>query len=141
MTPIEYLIFPLVFLFAWISSFLWHELGHIKSQGILKDGVIYVDRFGLRASCNSYSSISWFYYGGGILSGLVFLLLSFCLVRYTLPIGYIFGMVGITNLVYGIFEGLYIQTMHSKTYILCRYSIYVTCITVMVIIYQVIFGW
>ena len=141
MTPLEYLVFPLVFLFAWISSFLWHELMHIKSQGLGWDGIIYVDRLGLRASCNSYSSISWFYYGGGILSGLVFLILSFCLSIYSLPIGYIFGMVGNTNLVYGIFEGRFIQTMNSKTYFFCRYSLYCITITVMVIIYQLVIGW
>jgi hypothetical protein len=55
-----------IFLFVWISSFLLHELLHIKGQGITNTGTVNIYRYSMTAVCPIFNN-EWFYYSGGIL--------------------------------------------------------------------------
>ena len=129
---IEYITYPLIFLFLWITGFLWHELWHIIGTGRL-DGSIYIH--GLSMSASPANLLS-----GGLGSGLMFLLLSWLVYPYVLfTLVYMMWIVGITNIIYSVFEYRFLPYWgNDRRYKLGRYGIYVSVIVVMIILYWVV---
>jgi hypothetical protein len=138
MNTIEYIFYPLLVLFVWVSSFLWHELFHILSQG--KKGMINVDFPSMSASSVIWN-VNVFYFSGGVLSGLLFMFFGVVIGFNDLFIGFIFYMIGATNFVYGCFEGLFIRYLSSSSYDFCRFSLYIICLTLFVSIFSIVVLW
>lgn len=122
---IEYLVYALFFVFAWISIFLWHELMHIKSQGLDATGTIHVGIASMEVTSNVIRN-SMINFAGGLYSGFIFTFIGVVLGLVTPPFGWVFIMVGFTNFVYGIFEGRYLPRWgNNNKFKVGRYSIYI----------------
>ena len=141
----------IIFLWLFITSFLWHELGHCYEA--------------YRQGANDYSIIPDFrklslrmvYIGkvsdkplislaGGLYSGILMLIMGIvCLyLRYTLFYISLFTLV-VVQFVYGVFEWRFIHRWGrtSRKYVWGRYSIYLVVILVMGIIWFCLYyyGW
>lgn len=131
MNLFDLLIYPALFLFVWVSSFLWHELMHIVGTNHLH-GTITVNGFSMNVTPSNH-------YAGGLLSGLVFNVtggLIWFLGSHA--IGYLFIICGVVNTVYGYFEGLFLPRWgNNQEYKLGRYSIYIGVTSVMVLLWMV----
>jgi len=124
----------LVFLFLWVTSFLWHELMHLKHRGLGGKGIIDVDVFSMSALID-YKATSLFYLAGGLYTGIIFILAGF-LVSDLVWMWCLFT-VGVVNLVYGFFEMHFLPKWgNSSRYQWNRYLLY--C---MVTIICIIIGW
>ena len=91
-----------IFLFVWITSFLIHEVMHIKSQGLKSTGIIGVHQYGFTASVNHMENSEVFYYAGGVYTSII---MSLCAL---LSIGWwswCFITLAWVQLCYGIYEG------------------------------------
>lgn len=121
----------LLFLFAWVSSFLIHELMHVKGQGLSSEGTIYVGFFGFRASCRKIKYPKWFFYSGGILSGMVMLVVSYLLYLSCVDVWlwWTFLSVSMVQLCYGIYEGV------VSGDVVYRHLLYVSVTCVMIGLY------
>lgn len=124
---IEILEMIIVFLFVWITSFLLHELCHIKSQGIKNTGTINIYRYSMTANCPIINEV-WFYFSGGILTCLVMFLLSILSTGWWC---WCFLTLGWVHLCYGLYEG---TNMGNITY---RYLVYLLVLLVMFILWSV----
>ena len=125
----ETLKFILTFIFIYVSAFLIHELMHIKGQGILNTGNIYVWKYGMTVSSDSEISEKWFYYSGGILTSLILFIVAI------LSSGYFresFIVNGWMQLLYGIYEG------YTYGNVKFRYFIYLGVILLYVMVRWVI---
>jgi len=122
------LTYPLIFIYVYITSFLIHELMHIKSQGILSEGKITITSTGMLAYCNYIKNAKLFYYGGGILSSIIMFILVFLTMDWW---QWCYLTMGFLQLSYGMYEG---YTMCDVGY---RYYIYVIVIIIMLIIWVV----
>jgi len=118
-------------LFVWVSSFLWHELFHIIGSGSLH-GTITVDGLSMSAS----SAALW---AGGILSGMVFSVAGTLIwVLESHAIGYLFIVCGVVNLVYGVYETMFLSVHgNDMDYKLGRYSIYIGVTSIMLFVWMV----
>ncbi len=133
MYTLEYITYPLIFLFLWITGFLWHELWHIMGSGTLYGQI---NIHGLSMSASPANLLA-----GGLGSGLTFLLFALLIYPYTLlSLVYMVVIVGVVNIVYSFFENKYLPRWgNDRRYTLGRYGIYVGVVTVMVVIYWVVF--
>jgi len=118
-----------IVLFVFITSFLWHEYMHIKSQGLFATGTIGVGKIGLWAGCSSMKNRKLFFYGAGLLSSIVLFLMVFCTSGFE---QYCWYSLGILQLVYGIVEGTY-ETTNQKY----RIILYISILLVMLVIWLV----
>jgi len=116
----------LLFLYVWISSFLIHEIMHIKGQGIFMTGTIDVWKYGMTVSPDVVEYPVWMYYSGGILSSLIMFILAYLTTGW---LCWCFLTLGWVQLIYGIYEG---YNMGNVKY---RYIIYVTVILIMVVLW------
>ena len=128
---LDVLIYGLLFLFVWVSSFLWHELFHIIGAGKLH-GTITVDGLSMSATPASL-------WAGGILSGTIF-----CIVGGLIwslgshAVGYFFLICGVVNLVYGVYETMFLPAHgNDMDYKLGRYSIYIGVTSIMLFVWMV----
>jgi hypothetical protein len=103
---------PLVF----ALGMLFHEFMHIKSQGLTMSGEIHVYKYGLAAIPDKFYDTDLFYYGGGLLTAIVFLLSSMTLSGWW---QLAFWVTGLVQLCYGIYEG------HCRVANKYRYLIYI----------------
>jgi len=71
-----------IFSIIGIFSFLHHEWFHIKSQGIFMRGRINVEKVGMTAMPEIFTNDTLYWYGGGIGSGILFLLAGLCGIYY-----------------------------------------------------------
>ena len=115
-----------IFLFVWVSSFLIHELMHIKGQGLKVIGKIYVNIFGMTVTANHTISDKWFSLSGGILTSIIMFLCVFLSEGFW---QWSFLTLGWIQLTYGIYEG-YCGIKY-------RYYIYIGVIIFMMIIWMV----
>jgi hypothetical protein len=123
---VQYIELMFILLFTFITSFLWHELMHIKSQGITATGKIYVNKTGMTANCYGTWNNDLFYYGGGTLTSII----MFTMVFLTKDIWqWTFLTMGWLQLLYGIYEG----KNHKVPY---RYILYLIVIAISVIIWR-----
>ena len=109
----------LIFVYLFVVTWLLHELFHIKGQGIMKTGDIYVNELGFTASpYEAIRDMLWFKLSGGILASIVCFLVLFL----SHPSSFSFGLItmGWMQLCYGVYEGLTPQNRE-----LHRYCIYV----------------
>jgi len=117
MEMLEYLFFPLVFVFVWYTIFLWHEVCHIMATGILR-GTIYVDGLGLSCIPSFPDRYNVVKLCGGLGASLVSFLLMF---MSTMVIWqFSFFTLGWVQLVYGCYEGFVKVNVRS-----IRYGLYV----------------
>jgi len=113
----DLMILPFAILFAWVGSFLWHELSHIKSQGIKMSGTIWVDAFGMTVLPDEMKWPQLFALAGGLYSGVVYLIMSGFLFYYEAWALYIaFSTFGAINVVYGFWEWLHGPEGRFKIY-------------------------
>lgn len=124
-------IYGLLFLFIWVCSFLVHELMHIIGTGHLK-GTITVDGLSMSAS----PACLW---AGGILSGIIFSVAgAFIWLLESHAIGYLFIVCGVVNMVYGVFESMFLPAWgNNQDYKLGRYSIYLGVTALMLFVWMV----
>lgn len=133
----ELILYPVLFLYCWFTSFLWHELWHIKGKSLLHTGNIQVFKGSMAAYRDNIDVDGWFYLSGGLLSGLLHItlgllikdtILQFCLLN-----------VGFINLCYGFFEYWFLPKWGDNwKYKIGRYTIYIGVIIVMIIIKMII---
>ena len=124
-------IYSFLFLFVWVCSFLMHELMHIIGTGKLKGRI---DIFGF--SMSAYPAVLW---AGGILSGLIFSIAGGLIWSLgSSAVGYLFLICGVVNLVYGIFEAMFLPSWgNNQDYKLGRYSIYIGVTACMLLFWMV----
>jgi len=88
---------------VWILIFLLHELCHIKSQGLLMTGTIWVHKLGMTVKADHIHNQRLHSMGGGVLSSIV------CFIAYFLSqdiqFQYAFFTMGWIQLIYGLYEG------------------------------------
>jgi hypothetical protein len=109
---------------------------HIKSQGLDATGNIHVKPLSMEVTSNVIRN-KMFDFAGGLYSGVIFIFIGIILGIVTLPFGWIFIMVGLTNFVYGIFEGKYLPKWgNNNKFKVGRYSIYIFMTLIMSLI-----GW
>ena len=131
---LNYLTFALLFAFAWITSFLLHELMHIKGQGITMSGYIKIIRFSMMALPENNTNTKWFYYSGGLLSALIFYLFTLLIYPHTIPEVYLpFLFMAIIQTAAGLMEG-YNYMFYSHH----RFKVYAVMLAGMVVIWSVI---
>jgi hypothetical protein len=128
---IDVLIYGLLFLFVWVCSFLFHELCHIIGAGRLH-GTITVDGLSMSASPANLMT-------GGFFSGAIFSFVGTLIwVLGDHPIGYIFVICGIVNVIYSIFETMFLSVHgNDLDYKLGRYTIYVGVTSIMLFVWMV----
>jgi hypothetical protein len=128
---IDFIIYPLLFLFVWVNSFLFHELCHILGTGRLH-GTITVDGLSMSAS----PAALW---AGGILSGFVFSVAGGLMwLSGSHVIGYLFIICGVVNLVYGVFETMFLPSWgNNQDYKIGRYTVYIGVTAIMLFIWMV----
>lgn len=121
------LYFSVLYLFFFILSMLFHELMHVKSQGLRATGTVYIDIIGMRVTVNNIKNYDLLYFGGGILTGLVFLTFGVSLCLTNEPgVGYILLLTGICQVLYGLLEGFKLRIWgNGRKYLIARYTIYV----------------
>ena len=124
---LESVIYCLLFLFIWVSSFLWHELTHIISTGKLQ-GQININGLSMTAS----PATLW---GGGIITGLIFVTAGCLMWLMQVPkVGYLFITCGVVNIFYGVFETYCLGRISAKRYLYGRYLVYSSTLFMMVMI-------
>ena len=97
----------IVFIIYGLFSFLHHEWWHIKSQGLFMHGRINVYVLGMTAMPDNINNNKAYWYGGGIGSGIVHLIVGGCLVYYNAWGAYVpLISFGVIQTVRGIQEGL-----------------------------------
>jgi len=114
-----------------VDSFLWHELMHIKSQGLLATGRKAVNKYGMTVGCNDTHDNKLFRYGGGLLGCIPMFLLVFFTSGW---IQWCFLTMGYVQLIYGLYEG-------SSYPIGKRFYIYVGVITFMILLWFILNVW
>jgi len=128
MNWIEIGIFIFITIYMWLISFLFHELAHIKSQGLGMHGRINVYKTGFTASIDEIYNRRWCRLAGGLVSGIIHLILGGVFLWQNLWYLYIptitFGMI---NLVYGFWE-----MDHGGE---GRYKIYGIVLVIMIVIW------
>lgn len=122
----EIISYPLVFVFVFLSSFLIHELMHIKSQGINMKGTIFVKKLGMYCTPEHFNNLHVFELAGGIYTSIIMFIMTFCCVGWW---QWCFLTMGYVHFFYGLYEGFI-----SIKY---RMYIYVTVICVMMMIWMV----
>ncbi|MFX1588575.1 MAG: hypothetical protein ACFFC1_10495 [Promethearchaeota archaeon] len=108
---------------VFILSMLFHEFMHIKSQGFTMGGKIYVYKYGLAAIPNEIKDTDLYYYGGGVLTAIVFLLASMTLSGWW---QFAFWSSGIIQLCYGIYEGK--NPLANKLRYLIYIGVFILCL-------------
>lgn len=128
---LDVILYGFLFLFVWVCCFLMHELMHIVGTGKLKGRI---DIFGF--SMSAYPAALW---AGGILSGTIFTIAgAFIWTIASQALGYLFIICGVVNLVYGVYETLFLPVHgNDMDYKLGRYSIYVGVTGIMVCLWMV----
>jgi len=122
----------LLFLFIFLSSFLIHELAHIKAFGPLKQGMIKVYDFGMAAYPSGYyENDLWFRFSGGFISGAI-LLLALAL---STPSPFSFGLVtcATMQIIYAVYEAF-----SKENKIEVRYLIYLGVTFIWIMLWFVI---
>lgn len=101
----------------WILIFLFHELMHIKSQGIRMTGKILINYpHGMMAIPKKIKEEKLFYMSGGILSSLACFILFF--MSQDIQFQYAFFVMGWIQLLYGICEGWFVVKFRYILYLI-----------------------
>jgi hypothetical protein len=95
----------LAYAVLFVPIFLMHELFHIKSQGLLTTGKIFIHTLWLDCSPDKINNMELLWYGGGVLTS-IYLFLAAILINGN-PFTWAFLTLGWTQLIYGILEGYY----------------------------------
>ena len=101
----DIIIMLLMVIYAWGGSFLWHELMHIKSQGIKNTGRIFVHPSGMTVATDNKR---WPYLcrlAGGLYSGIIHLIVGGFAWYYGIWAFYVpLITLGMINVIYGVYE-------------------------------------
>jgi hypothetical protein len=129
---LDVIIYGLLFLFVWATSFLMHEFCHILGSGTLH-GTITIN--GLSMNSTPANLLS-----GGIGAGIVFSLAgAFIWIVATHALGYLFVICGAVNLCYGPFEACFLPRWgNDRRYKAGRYGIYIVT-TIIMLLFWVVF--
>ena len=117
--------------FSWITSFLMHELMHIKSQGLRMTGTIRIYEKYLTCNADTVRTIEYIYFAsGGLYSGIIFIWVGVLAVLYN-AWGFYVPLIsfGILNMVYGFWEGF--KKINT------RYYMYVITIIILIIFWTI----
>ena len=131
---LEFIQNMVILIFLYVTSFLLHELFHVKSQGLKSTGTIYVDKLGMTASSNHIHDYELFKMSGGILTSIIFFLMVFVTDNF---MQWGFLTFGFLHFCYGLFEWKYLGILPPQKYKARRYSIYVWVILIMIVIWLV----
>lgn len=118
-----------IFIFVWVTSFLLHEMMHIKSQG--PNGNIDVWKYGMTCTVEKMTRPQLFYYAGGIFTSPIMFICALLSAGWW---SWSFLTLGLVQLFYGIYEG-YNHGNVSK-----RYYIYGSVVIVMLILWIILNG-
>jgi len=134
----------LLFIFFWFTMCgLWHEAMHLlecERQHIPSSYMWLVFRPlpGLRCTyVGNPSKPCLIDLAGGLYTSLICFTLSILLNPVWNYLGWLFMTLGWTQLLYGLFETKYINTLSSKQYFIGRYFIYVVTVLVNLLIWWV----
>lgn len=115
MNEIETLRVIPLYIFIWVISFLLHEFWHIKGQGWKSTGTIFINKFGMTASCNNIKDVKVYFYSGGVFSSIVLFILCFLITdRILLFCVWSWAWV---QLAYGIYEGIKQSGVSDRWYV------------------------
>jgi hypothetical protein len=120
-----------ILVFAFVSSFLIHELMHIKSQGVLSTGRIRVNEYGMTCTTDNVVNNVILKYSGGVYTSIVMFICA------VLSSGFwqdSFILMGWMQLLYGIYEG------YSEGKVGWRYLIYVGVFIVWLLVTIIRYG-
>jgi len=113
-----------VFLLCWISIFFFHEVCHLfeayRQSGLW--GKIHIKPFTMYTSAPMLTSPKLFYLSGGLYSGLLSIGIG-CLVKQPI-LQFSLLSIGLTNVIYSVFEMRYITVLDSWEYFKGRYGLY-----------------
>lgn len=107
------------FLILWVCFNLFHELMHIKNQGLLKKGVIWVEPLGFKCSTDDVNNEDIYSLSGGIYTGIISFILLF--ITSDIELMFCFFTIGWVETVYGIYEWIADKYGISIDY---RYGLY-----------------
>jgi len=93
----------IVSILLWFTVFLWHEMGHIKSQGLMMTGTIWIHKYGFTCHPDTVTDVELLSYAGGLLSSILSSICVFLVNDSVWQFGFL-GMAWV-NLAYGIYEG------------------------------------
>ena len=136
------------FFVVWIVVFVLHEYCHSwacrryagKSEIVIwfYKGLIP----SMRCSCVGSMDYSFFLYAGGLLSGFISILFSFLFFCFFPPLFISLFIVGVVNVIYGLFEGGYREVLSDKDYMNIHYLIELLGLLVgLLLVRYVIVGW
>ena len=141
------LLIPLiiVFLIFWLWIFTFHEICHILEGFRLgaDEGRIYIESYNKIPTMTCWSNYPKdnrsVQYAGGLYSGIVSFLIGL-IPYYTETLwDFIFEFplitIGMVNIVYGIYEGIYIHNIPYDKYMKYHYILYIVTILIMIGIY------
>ena len=98
-------VFIIGIFYAWLASFMIHEWMHIKSQGLFMTGIINVGKCGMTCAADTILDKGWYYFSGGLLSGILHLLIGLPLWYYGVWALYIpIITFAVINLAYSFYE-------------------------------------
>lgn len=133
---IDILIGILIFVYIWITTNLVHEMMHCFGVFIQggKDAKMFVNFKGMGMYMtydgDSVANKRLVSYAGGLFTFPIMIIMSLITSGF---ISIVFLFMGLTQLTYGIFEGLYIRRISQLNYVLGRYAIYTIYIIVMMV--------
>jgi len=136
---IEYLKYFVVFLYVWFTTFIWHEFGHgldnHRQTGMFGKIGVSLRHLTMWHETDGYiADMSMYFLMGGLFSGLLHIGIGLICADTIFRFG--FFTTGLVNLVYGFFEWHFLPKWGNNTkYKIGRYAIYVSLVTVMVIVW------
>jgi len=130
--------FGLLFVFVWVVVWLLHEWCHVLEGFRLgaSHGVITVRRFGFVVSCDVGSCWS-FLLAGGLYCSLICFLVS-CVVSDVF-LRVLFVSFGVLQVVYGVFEMMFLPVLSGFWYRFWRYVLYVVVLCCCLVVWVVFF--
>jgi len=151
MIVINLLILVFIFFMIWILAFLGHELCHIleaNRQGADGGYIIVTSHKGIPSLvCSWYGETSELaIYAGGVYSGIIYLAISiltmFGIYSWGFPLIFSFFTLGIVNIFYGLYEGMYLEDLEYDEYMRYHYIIYIICIiSCLIIMWKPLIGY
>jgi len=139
-----------IFIYSWFTIFLFHELCHII-EGFrhgADDAEIYIDKYWIFPTMRCWSNHNGHddavAFAGGIYSGIISLIIGIYAAltptMWDFPFEFSFIVIGSINIVYGIYEGTFLNKLDYDEYMRYHYMIYIVMFIIMVMVYLPLIG-
>lgn len=133
---LEFLQLVVSFFFTWVIIFILHEICH-KAEAKRQGGDARIEVWfhnripSMRVIPYNVSNMMMFYFAGGIYAGLISISFAGILNILGVPILYIpLYILGIVNLFYGVYEGVFITNLPLNKYMKYKNYVYVIGIVI-----------